>query len=258
MDILSIQNGQYRAPGAAPLPPAAFARMVRLPRPGGPGRARHTEPAMKTKDRVSQIVARLRRRYPDPRSELHWETPWQLLAATMLSAQCTDARVNAITPELFRRWPDPAATAGADVAQVERVVHSAGFFRQKAKNLVGAAELIVRLHGGRVPASMPELTALPGVARKTANIVLSNAFGLQEGIAVDTHVRRLAGRMGLTRSQDPARIEKDLMALVPRPDWGDFNHMLVLFGRQVCPARSPRCVDCELADICPKRGVRSA
>jgi endonuclease-3 len=213
---------------------------------------------MKTKDRALEIVARLRRRYPDPRSELHWQTPWQLLAATMLSAQCTDARVNAITPELFRRWPDPAAMALADTARVEEVIHSAGFFRQKAKSLVGAAGIIVERHGGRVPAAMADLTALPGVARKTANIVLSNAFGLQEGIAVDTHVRRLAGRMGLTRSQDPARIEKDLMALVPRPDWGDFNHMLVLFGRQVCPARSPRCAACELADICPKRGVKNA
>ncbi|WP_028586473.1 endonuclease III [Desulfocurvus vexinensis] len=212
---------------------------------------------MKTKDRALEIVARLRRRYPDPRSELHWETPWQLLAATMLSAQCTDARVNAITPELFRRWPGPEAMAQADTAQVETVIHSAGFFRQKAKSLVGAARLLMERHGGQVPAAMADLTALPGVARKTANIVLANAFGLQEGVAVDTHVRRLAGRLGLTRSQDPARIEKDLMALVPRPDWGDFNHMLVLFGRQVCPARSPRCAACELADICPKRGVKT-
>jgi len=212
---------------------------------------------MKIKDRALEIVARLRRRYPDPRSELHWETPWQLLAATMLSAQCTDARVNAITPELFRRWPGPAAMAQADIAQVETVIHSAGFFRQKAKSLVGAARLIMEHHDGQVPAAMADLTALPGVARKTANIVLANAFGLQEGVAVDTHVRRLAGRLGLTRSQDPARIEKDLMALVPRPDWGDFNHMLVLFGRQVCPARSPRCAVCELADICPKCGVKT-
>ncbi len=210
---------------------------------------------MRIKERTLEILDRLRRRYPDPRSELDWRDPWQLLAATVLSAQCTDVRVNMVTPELFRRWPGPAAMAQAEPAAVEQVIHSAGFYRQKTKSLIGAARIIVQDHGGDVPRTMQDLTALPGVARKTANIVLSNAFGIQEGIAVDTHVKRLAFRMGLTRQTDVLKIERDLMQLVPRPDWGDFNHMLVLFGRQVCPARSPHCGACELADICPKRGV---
>lgn len=212
---------------------------------------------MNTKQRALAILARLRERYPAPETELHWQDPWQLLAATMLSAQCTDERVNKVTPELFRRWPGPAAMAEADPAEVEQVIHSAGFFRQKTKSLIGAGRMIQDKHDGEMPRTMDALTALPGVARKTANIVLSNAFGIQEGIAVDTHVKRLAFRMGLTAHTDVAKIERDLMRIVPRPDWGDFNHMLVLFGRQVCPARAPRCGECELADICPKHGVKT-
>ena len=205
--------------------------------------------------RASLIHARLRPLFPNPEPALVHHSAYELLVATVLAAQCTDARVNTVTPEFFRRWPDPAALSRADVAAVEAVVHSTGFFRQKAKNLVAAAKLLVERHGGEVPASMAELTALPGVARKTANIVLSNALGVNEGIAVDTHVRRLAFRMGLTTSENPVIIEKDLMPLFARDDYGEINHLLVLFGREVCKARKPRCHSCVLADICPKIGV---
>lgn len=212
---------------------------------------------MKKKDRALEILKRLAERYPTPQSELNWNTPWELLVATMLSAQCTDERVNKITPEVFRRWPGPAEMAAADQGQVEEVIHSAGFFRQKAKNLIGEGTIITNEHDGEVPRTMEEMIRLPGVARKTANVVLSSAYGIQEGVAVDTHVKRLAFRMGLTTSTDVKKIEQDLMKLFPRPDWGNANHMLVLFGRHVCPARSPRCGECELADICPKRGVKT-
>ncbi|MHC1789240.1 endonuclease III [Solidesulfovibrio sp.] len=205
--------------------------------------------------RASLILARLRPLFPNPEPALVHHSAYELLVATVLAAQCTDARVNTVTPEFFRRWPDPAALSRADVAAVEAVVHSTGFFRQKAKNLVAAAKLLVERHGGEVPASMAELTALPGVARKTANIVLSNALGVNVGIAVDTHVRRLARRMGLTTSENPVIIEKDLMPLFARRAYGEINHLLVLFGREVCKARKPRCRDCVLDDICPKIGV---
>ncbi|MBU1001250.1 MAG: endonuclease III [Proteobacteria bacterium] len=212
---------------------------------------------MNRQARALELLARLKRRYPNPQSELDWSTPWELLAATMLSAQCTDVRVNKVTPELFRRWPGPPSMAQADPAEVQAVIHSAGFFRQKTKNLIGEATLIMEEYAGEVPRTMKDLTRLPGVARKTANIVLACAFGIQEGVAVDTHVKRLAYRLGLTDETDVKKIEQDLMKLFPRPDWGNANHMLVLFGRQVCPARSPRCNECELTDICPKCGVKT-
>lgn len=205
--------------------------------------------------RATLIHARLRTLFPHPEPALTHRNAYELLVATVLAAQCTDARVNTVTPEFFRRWPDPASLAQADVATVEEVVHSTGFFRQKAKNLVGAAKLLVARHGGEIPATMAELTALPGVARKTANIVLSNALGVNEGIAVDTHVRRLAFRLALTTSENPVIIEKDLMPLFPRAAYGEINHLLVLFGRAVCMARKPRCPSCVLDDICPKIGV---
>ncbi|KHK04186.1 endonuclease III [Desulfovibrio sp. TomC] len=205
--------------------------------------------------RARLIQTRLRSLYPAPEPALVHRNAYELLVATVLAAQCTDARVNTVTPEFFRRWPDPTTLAQAAIAEVEMVVHSTGFFRQKAKNLVAAANLLVTRHGGDIPASMAELTALPGVARKTANIVLSNALGIHEGIAVDTHVRRLAYRMGLTTSENPVIIEKDLMPLFARDSYGEINHLLVLFGRDVCKARSPRCHSCVLDDICPKIGV---
>lgn len=205
--------------------------------------------------RVRAILDRLRPCYPDLTPALTHSNAFELLVATVLAAQCTDARVNTVTPEFFRRWPDPAHLATADVAAVETVIHSTGFFRQKAKNLVAAATIMVARHGGGVPDTMDNLTALPGVARKTANIVLSNALGKHEGIAVDTHVRRLSFRLGLTTSTNPTIIEKDLMPLVPREAWGDINHLLVMHGRDVCRARGPRCGDCVLDDICPRVGV---
>ena len=210
---------------------------------------------MDTAARAREILLRLRPMFPDLAPALLFQNAYQLLVATVLAAQCTDARVNLVTPEFFRRWPVPAALADADVAEVEAVIHSTGFFRQKAKNLVAAAGRMVREHGGNVPDSMDALTALPGVARKTANIVLSNALGKNEGIAVDTHVRRLTFRLGLTTSDNPAVIEKDMMPLFPREAWGEINHLLVMHGRETCKARAPRCARCVLGEICPKLGL---
>jgi endonuclease-3 len=211
---------------------------------------------MKKQDRATEIYNRLKKRYPAPTPALHWSTPWELLVATALSAQCTDERVNKVTPGYFRKWPTIADTAAADVTDIENEIRSTGFFRNKAKNLKAAAQRIMEVYEGEVPASMQELITLGGVARKTANIVLSNAFNIHEGIAVDTHVKRLAFRMGLTKNTDPTRIEKDLMPLYPNEAWGDINHCLVFFGREVCPARKPKCDICELEDICPKKGVK--
>ena len=210
---------------------------------------------MRKKERARVVLERLRKVFPAPESALSWADPWELLVATLLAAQCTDARVNTVTPEFFRRWPAPPALSTADVAEVETVVHSTGFFRNKAKNLVAAAGMVVHEFGGELPRTMAELTRLPGVARKTANIVLSNAMGVHEGIAVDTHVKRLSFRLGLTLSGNPIVIEKDLMPLFPQNAWGEINHLLVLHGRGACKARKPDCPACVLADICPKHGV---
>lgn len=211
---------------------------------------------MKKKERATEIMHRLSKRYPAPEPALTWSNPWELLVATALSAQCTDERVNMVTPVFFERWPGIADAAGADLAEIEEVVRSTGFFRNKAKNIKAAATRIMAEYNGEVPRTMAELITLGGVARKTASIVLANAFGVNEGIAVDTHVKRLAFRMGLTTNTDPVRIEKDLMPLFPQDRWGDVNHCLVFFGREVCPARTPKCAECELADICPKKGVK--
>jgi len=212
---------------------------------------------MNKKERASVILQRLRSRYPAPKTALNWADPWQLLVATVLAAQCTDQRVNQVTPEFFRKWPDVKALAQADLAEVEAVIRSTGFYRNKAKNLVAAAQKICTDFNGHVPETMEELVILPGVARKTANIVLSNAFGKNEGIAVDTHVKRLSFRLGLTTSKNPNIIEKDLMVLFPKKDWGLLNHVLVLFGREICTARKPKCGECELSDICPKFGLKT-
>ena len=211
---------------------------------------------MNKKERAAEIFDRLSKRYPSPKPALDHTTPWELLVATALSAQCTDERVNKVTPVFFERWPEIRDAAEADVAEIEEVVRSTGFFRNKAKNIKAAAGRIMSEYGGEVPRTMAELVTLGGVARKTASIVLANAFGVNEGIAVDTHVKRLAFRMGLTTKIDPVQVEKDLMPLFPRETWGDVNHLLVFFGREVCPARKPRCGECELADICPKKGVK--
>ena len=211
---------------------------------------------MNKKERAAEIFDRLSKRYPSPKPALDYTTPWELLVATALSAQCTDERVNKVTPVFFERWPEIRDAAEADVAEIEEVVRSTGFFRNKAKNIKAAAGRIMSEYNGEVPRTMAELITLGGVARKTASIVLANAFGVNEGIAVDTHVKRLAFRMGLTTKTEPVQVEKDLMPLFPRETWGDVNHLLVFFGREVCPARKPRCGECELADICPKKGVK--
>lgn len=214
-------------------------------------------PKLSIPARAEEIRIRLARRYPVPRTELHWNSPWELLAATVLSAQCTDARVNQVTPRLFAMWKDVEQMANANVGEIEEVIRSTGFFRNKAKNLRAAAARIVEEYGGQVPRTMEDMLTLPGVARKTANVVLSNAFGVQAGIAVDTHVKRISFRLGLTRETVPDRIERDLVKLFPQESWGAVNHYLVLFGREVCSARKPACAACELEDLCPRAGVES-
>jgi endonuclease-3 len=208
------------------------------------------------RQRAPLILARLGALYPHATCSLHWRTPWELLVATMLSAQCTDERVNQVTPALFARFPDAAAAAAVDSAEVEPYVRSTGFFRNKAKNIVGASRLLIERHGGAVPASMEELLQLPGVARKTANVVLAHAFGINAGVTVDTHVRRLSQRLGLTKQSDPRRIEPDLMKLVPRAEWENLAIRLIFHGRAVCTARKPDCPHCPIADLCPSRPGR--
>ncbi len=205
--------------------------------------------------RIGPIVRLLRRHYPQARTALEFGNPLEILVATILAAQCTDERVNTITPGLFRRYPTAADLARADRAELEGIIRSAGFFRNKAKSIVGAARRIVEVYGGAVPDSMAELVTLPGVARKTANIVLSAGYGKAEGIAVDTHAGRLARRLGLSREEDPVKVERDLMALLPRKDWLDFNVLLVEHGRAICQARKPDCPACFLAGLCPSAGA---
>lgn len=204
------------------------------------------------KEQAKKVQEGLQKRYPQPQTHLHHETPWQLLVATVLSAQCTDARVNMVTPALFARWKDPFALAKADIQDVEEVIKSTGFYHNKAKNIVAGAKFLVENYNGEVPRTMEELVKVAGVARKTANVVLYTAYGINEGIAVDTHVRRIAHRLGLTNSQDPIQVEKDLMEVFPQEEWGNVNHRLVWFGRHVCEARSPKCGECEFDLICPK------
>jgi endonuclease-3 len=215
-------------------------------------------PARRTRDatrRAPEILTRLMAAYPDARCALEHRNAFELLCATILSAQCTDARVNLVTPALFARYPTPAALARATPADVEAIIKSTGFFRNKTKSLIGMARALVADHGGEVPRTMEELRVLPGVGRKTANVILGNAYGINEGITVDTHVTRLSRLLGLTRHDDPVKIEQDLMALVPRDHWGLISHLLIFHGRQVCVARRPRCADCVLSDICPSSTV---
>ena len=209
------------------------------------------EPPAGPAKRARLTLQRLKQTYPDAACALHHSNPFELLCATILSAQCTDARVNLVTPVLFARYPDPAALAAARQSELEEIIKSTGFFRNKAKSLIGMAQAIVAEHGGVVPRTMEQLRALPGVGRKTANVVLGNAFGINEGITVDTHVTRLSKRLALTRHDDPVKIEQDLMKLIPHEDWALVSHLLIFHGRQVCVARRPRCWECVLADFCP-------
>ena len=200
---------------------------------------------------VAEVIRRLEGEYPDARIALNYSNPLELLVATILSAQCTDEAVNKVTPGLFVRYRTAEDYAGADKEQLEQEIRSTGFYRSKAKSIIGAARMIVTGFDGSVPQTMAGLTTLPGVGRKTANIVLYNAFGVVEGIAVDTHVRRVSGRIGLTRNSDPEKIEKDLMEQIPGTGWGHFSHLLIEHGRAVCTARKPKCGACLLSDICP-------
>jgi len=202
-------------------------------------------------DRIGEIIAILRQAYPRSRTALRFETPLQILVATILSAQCTDEKVNQITPALFRKYTTPHDFASADPRVLEQEIRSTGFFRNKTKSIIGASKKIAEDFGGKVPDNMEDLISLPGVARKTANIVLSSSFSKAEGIAVDTHVRRLSQRLGLSKEQDPDKIEKDLMEIVPKEYWLDFNYMLVNHGRAVCSSRKPRCPECQLKNLCP-------
>jgi endonuclease-3 len=207
------------------------------------------------KKRLPEIVLRLRAAHPDAECALHHDNPWQLLVATILSAQCTDERVNMVTPALFARFPDPEAMAAADPAELEDLIRSTGFYRNKAKSILGAARKVVADYGGEVPRDMADLLTLPGVARKTANVVRGVAFGLADGIVVDTHVGRLSRRLKLTKQSDPVKIERDLMAITPQADWIDLSHLLIFHGRRVCDAKKPRCEACVLADLCPSSTV---
>ncbi len=202
---------------------------------------------------MRELRKRLARAIPEPRCELDHEDAWQLLVATILSAQSTDARVNQVTPALFRRWSTPVALGSAPQAEVETVVKSTGFFRNKARAIREASRILGERHGGEVPREMEALLELPGVARKTANLVLGTALGVSAGMVVDTHVSRVAQRLALTLERDPEKIERDLLALFPRPGWTANGHRLLLHGRYVCPARAPRCADCPLNELCPAR-----
>jgi endonuclease-3 len=229
----------------AALKPKVVTKATRKPRRGA------WPPAA---ERVRAIVDGLEALYPDVDCELDRETPFQLLCATILSAQCTDERVNMVTPELFRRYPDAPAMAGAPQPALETIIRSTGFFRQKAKSLKGSATALVERHGGELPRTMADLTQLPGVARKTANVVLGTAFGIAEGVVVDTHVQRLSMRLGLTRQSDPKKIEQDLMKVIPQDRWIRFSHQMIWHGRRVCFARKPDCGSCTLAPSCPSAG----
>ncbi len=205
--------------------------------------------------RAAAVTELLEGEYPDARCELDFRSPWELLVATVLSAQCTDVRVNRVTPGLFVRWPHAADLAAAAQEDVEAAIRSTGMYRQKAASLRAAARILVEEHGGVVPSDIDSLVRLPGVGRKTAKVVLGEGFGIAAGVTVDTHVRRLAKRLGLTDLEDPEKIAEELEELLPRNQWIAFSTRMILHGRRVCSARSPRCEDCVLSEICPKEGV---
>ena len=211
-----------------------------------------TEPASV---RMPEIIRLLHETYPDAHCELNFNNALELLVATILSAQCTDERVNQVTPVLFARYPTAQALAEADIHELEEIVRSTGFYRNKAKNIQSAARRIVEVYGGEVPSDMNELLTLGGVARKTANVVLGNVFGIAEGIVVDTHIKRLSERLGLTTETTPEKIERDLMALTPREEWIVLSHLLVFHGRRVCNARKPNCTICVISHLCPSAAV---
>jgi endonuclease-3 len=200
--------------------------------------------------RVAEVLGRLEENFPAATCALVHENAFQLLVATILSAQCTDVRVNQVTPALFERFPDPESMARADIQELEELIRSTGFFRNKAKSLLAASVKMAEEFGGQVPSTMDELTSLPGVARKTANVVLGTWFGIADGVVVDTHVKRIANRLGITDQKAPDKVEQDLMQRIPREHWIDFSHRLIHFGRQTCKSQRPRCEECFLVDLC--------
>jgi endonuclease-3 len=209
------------------------------------------------RQRARQVVRLLAKLYPDAHCALDYNNPLQLLIATILSAQCTDSRVNMVTPALFARYPSAEAFAEASPRELEQAIASTGFFRNKARNIIACCKKLVEKHGSRVPSTMEELVALPGIGRKTANVILGNAFDVP-GITVDTHVGRVSRRLGLTRHTDPAKVECDLMDLIPKKEWTMFSHRMIFHGRQICHARKPKCDQCLLSKVCPKIGVTSS
>ncbi len=200
--------------------------------------------------RIDEILHRLQKAYPNAKCALHHRNAWELLVATILSAQCTDARVNMVTPELFRKYPTPKAMAEAPIPAIEEEIRSTGFYHNKAKSISGAAKRITEVFHGQVPRTMDELLTIPGAARKTANVVLGTAYGIASGIVVDTHVLRISRRLSLTKNTDPKKVEQDLMQIIPRDHWIQFSHEVIHHGRQVCIARKPRCIDCTLETLC--------
>jgi endonuclease-3 len=219
-------------------------------------RPRTAVPPYRRSAPAPEILSHLKALYPDAKCALEHRNAYELLCATILSAQCTDVRVNLVTPALFARYPTPFDLARASPADVEEIIKSTGFFRNKTKSLIGMAQAIVADHGGEVPRTMEELRKLPGVGRKTANVVLGNAYNLNEGVTVDTHVTRLSGLLGLSRESDAEKIETELMRLFPREDWGLLSHLLIFHGRNVCIARRPRCGDCILSSLCPSADLK--
>jgi endonuclease III len=246
----------WRAP-----PPASFSRSVDLPEfASGPfecyfSGAMPRESRAARQERSSRIIGALRRTYPEAHCELNYSNPLELLIATILSAQCTDKQVNIVTQDLFKKYRTAADYANADLPELENDIRRLGFFRNKAKNIKACCRQLVDKYGGKVPQTMEELVALEGVGRKTANVVLGNAFNINEGVVVDTHVARLSQRLGLTKESTPEKIEAEMMNLVPREDWAMFSHWLICHGRRRCSARKPACPDCELRDLCPSRDL---
>ena len=235
---------------------AASRPIARSVKPAGKPPSRKANAAIvELKAQAARVVRRLKVDYPTATCALENETPFELLVATILSAQCTDERVNMVTPELFRRWPTAAEMSRAPTKELETVIQSTGFFRNKAKNLKAASQALMTEHNGEVPKDMDRLVALPGVGRKTANVVLGTAYGLATGVVVDTHVTRVSRRLGLTQHTDPVKIEQDLMQIVPKSEWVDFAHRMIHHGRQICTARKPKCPQCSMNKFCPKIGV---
>jgi endonuclease-3 len=228
------------------MPPKAVSRPKAVRRPTAVSRRRKPTPEL-----AREIYNRLAKHYPDAHCALDFTSPFQLLVATILSAQCTDKRVNMVTPALFKRYRTPAALAAANPEELEELIKSTGFFRNKTKSLIGMSTAVAEQHGGRVPDELDVLVKLPGVGRKTANVVLGNAYDKNEGVVVDTHVARVAGRLGLTKETDPVKIEQDLMRLFPRDRWTMLAHLLIEHGRTICEARRPKCEICFLNDLCP-------